>query len=84
MTLTSSDGQTVQVSPTAITWTQGTATLAVTLYTARTVTLTAAAGNIRGTSGSITVNPVVVPPTTVVRIGRGSPYARGVVTFHTF
>jgi predicted outer membrane repeat protein len=62
VTLTCSDGQ--KVSPAAVTLVKGTATVAVTLDTADTVTLTARAGTISGVSGSFEVNPVLIPVTT--------------------
>jgi predicted outer membrane repeat protein len=60
VTLTSSDGQAVQVSPAPVTVSNGTATATVTLNVAHSVTLTASAGTIRGTSGSIAVSPAAV------------------------
>jgi Ca2+-binding RTX toxin-like protein len=57
VTLTSSDGQTVTVTPASITMTGGTATVSATLKTAGTVTLTAMTGSIQGTSGQVTVSP---------------------------
>jgi hypothetical protein len=54
-TLTSSDGQ--AAAPAKVTLINGIATTIVTLDTADTVTLTAAAGTIQGASGSITVSP---------------------------
>jgi hypothetical protein len=54
--LTSSDGQTVSLGF-AATLSGGTGTYMVTLNTANTVALTASAGNVRGTSGSVQVSP---------------------------
>src|SRR5207248_3048384 len=55
--LFSSDGQ--PVTPNAVTLTNGTATITVTLNTAHTVVLTAVAAGVGGSSSAITVNPAV-------------------------
>ncbi len=55
-TLTSSDGQTVNVSAPP-TLANGTVTVTVTLNTRNKLTLTAAVGSLRGASGNITVGP---------------------------
>ncbi len=59
VTLTASDGQTVNLSASPV-FSNGTALVAVTLNTADTVTLTAASGMVHGTSGSIMVHAVPV------------------------
>jgi hypothetical protein len=58
VTLTSSDRQ--AVSPATARLTNGTATVHVALDVAHTVSLTAAAGTVRGSSGSIAVAPAVL------------------------
>jgi Ca2+-binding RTX toxin-like protein len=59
VTLASSDKQTVYVSASSISLANGTATVALTLNTPNGVTLTATAGTLKGTSGTITVSPAV-------------------------
>ncbi len=71
VTLTSSDSQNVFLSAASINLANGTATVQVTLQNPSTLTLTAAAPNFTGTSGSITVSPAVASfaisvPTTAV------------------
>jgi hypothetical protein len=55
VTLSTSDGQTLNV--TTFTMSNGYTVPVVVLYKADTITLTATAGSLKGTSGSITINP---------------------------
>jgi hypothetical protein len=75
-TITSSDGQKVFLMPATVQLINGTATVTATLDIATTVTLTAKAGSLTGTSTNITVNPaapasfvVSAPSTATAGIG---------------
>jgi hypothetical protein len=63
VSLSTSDGEVV--SPAAYTMTNGTITVPLSLHTAGSVTLTAAAGSLKGSSSPITINPAAAAALTV-------------------
>src|SRR5262249_24978319 len=79
VTFTSSDGQTITLPATSLTWADGSTTAILALNHAGSPTLTASAGSVKGTTGPISITNTIVVTTASDSAGHAGTSLRDAV-----